>query len=329
MIVYPLNFIFGGFAMNRKFRKLLSGVISSVGVMSSLVCPCVHAKWGEGTHAMTDEEFNTFYTKVGVDALKYARIHVSNFLDYKKIDEYLDGFDEQNNLVGASFSEIMGKYCELYQSSLNDENKFSNCRVLSFMAIDYFQRNNIKSAYMQIGSYTFGGVHDVVIYEGKNKEWFVADLRLFFNTYCARKIKKVIEEFEELYGFKSTDLKYALAYPLHDYIDRFAGNLVNFVFTTENDGKGGYNGCNPLKGTAMFLPYWIKNSGACDKSFIDKFILNEGVTENDFETNAKKIKFISPIEIAEDPSAQLLFGIDGFVTYKGLGNGEVKIPLVL
>lgn len=51
--------------MNKKFRKLMSGFVTSVGVMSSLVCPCVQAKWGEGTHAMTDEEFKAFYKKVG------------------------------------------------------------------------------------------------------------------------------------------------------------------------------------------------------------------------------------------------------------------------
>ena len=59
--------------MNKKFRKLLSGVIYSVGIMSSLVCPCAQAKWGEGTHAMTDDEFNAFYKKFGLDVLSILK----------------------------------------------------------------------------------------------------------------------------------------------------------------------------------------------------------------------------------------------------------------
>lgn len=125
----------------------------------------------------------------------------------------------------------MKSYCGLYESSLKCKDKFSNCRVFSFMAIDYFQKHNIKSAYMQIGTHTFSNdVHDLVIYEGKNNDWFVADLSMFFSLYYCRFIKQIRNDFESRYGFKSD--KDILQFPLRDYIDKYAKNFDNRIFAT-------------------------------------------------------------------------------------------------
>lgn len=321
--------------MNEKFRKLLSGIISSVGVMSSLVCPCAQAKWGEGTHAMTDEEFNEFYkNKVGLDAFKYAKNHdLLKDLKYtKQIDECVDDFDRKNNLNDASsFLEHMKKYCEYYQSSIGKKGQFSNCRVFSFMAMDYFQRKNIKSAYLQIGSYAFdsGSSHDVVVYEGKNNEWFVADLDFFFYLCNIRfNIKEVRKDFELIYGFKSDNAKYILQFPLRDYIKIYAKTYNNYIIATENSGEGGYRGLRISDGGIILLPYWVKTSGACSKSFMDKFRINEGVNDLDLFFNSPKLKFIAPQKIVKKPGTEGLGMFRDFAVYKGINGEEVPLPVV-